>query len=124
MPEYKVYWLVSSKVPPLDEKGNYIPNGKWRPITPEEVIKVLKDTGADGVDINFKRDIITKEFIEKVKGAGFEFHVWTIDDLVSAVIAFKRGADTVTTNRALEMRNDFKDFVKFVKNLPADSLGD
>ena len=119
MPEYKVYWLVSSKVPPLDRNGNVIPGGKWRAITPEDVIKVLKDTGADGVDINFNREIITKEFVDKVKGAGFEFHVWTIDDLGAAVVAFTRGADTVTTNRALEMRNDFNEVVKIAKSKDA-----
>lgn len=115
MPEYKVYWLVSSKVPPLDKNGKVVPGGKWRPVTPEEVIKVLEDTGADGVDINFNREIITKEFIAKVKSAGFEFHVWTIDDLGSAVAAFRRGADTVTTNRARDMRLDFLDVVDLVK---------
>jgi glycerophosphoryl diester phosphodiesterase len=80
---------------------------KLRPVTPEEIITVLKATGADGVDISFNREIVTKEFIDKVKSAGFEFHVWTIDDLGSAVVAFRRGADTVTTNRAREMRLDY-----------------
>lgn len=107
MPEYKVYWLVSSKIPPLDKSGKPMFGKKLRPVTPEEIITVLKATGADGVDISFNREIVTKEFIDKVKSAGFEFHVWTIDDLGSAVVAFRRGADTVTTNRAREMRLDY-----------------
>ena len=114
MPEYKVYWLTGSKIPQRDEKGEVIANAKWLPITPEYVIEKLKYMNADGVDINFKRDIITEDFIKKVKGAGYEFHVWTIDDLVSALSAFKRGADTVTTNRAQDMRFDYFDVVDFV----------
>lgn len=116
MPEYKVYWLTGSKVPQLDEKGDVIAGAKWRPITPERVIERLKYMNADGVDINYNRDIITTEFINKVKGAGFEFHVWTIDDLASAIFAFRRGADTVTTNRAQEMRRDYLDLCDFFKN--------
>lgn len=116
MPEYKVYWLTSSKVPQRDEKGEVIANAKWLPITPEYVIEKLKYMNADGVDINFKRDIITKDFVNKVKSAGYEFHVWTIDDLGAAAVAFRRGADTVTTNRALEMRSDFLNLVDMTKN--------
>ena len=115
MPEYKVYWLTGSKIPQRDEKGEVIANAKWLPITPEYVIEKLKYMNADGVDINFKRDIITKDFINKVKSAGYEFHVWTIDDLGAAVVAFRRGADTVTTNRAKEMRLDFGEVVELIK---------
>jgi glycerophosphoryl diester phosphodiesterase len=116
MPEYKVYWLTSSKIPQRDKKGEVIANAKWLPITPEYVIEKLKYMNADGVDINFKRDIITKDFVNKVKSAGYEFHVWTIDDLGTAAVAFRRGADTVTTNRALEMRSDFLNLVDMTKN--------
>ena len=70
MPEFKVYWLTGRAL------------------------------GVDGVDIHFKPEEVTAEYIAAVRGKGFEFHVWTIDDPEKAAEAFRRGAQTVTTNRA------------------------
>lgn len=92
MPEYKAYWLTSAKVHP----------------TADSVIKVLKDIGADGVDISFNKKIITKEYVDKVLAAGYELHVWTLDDLELVLMAFERGAMTVTTNRAKFLRDEYK----------------
>ncbi len=93
MPEYKVYWLTVAK----HGKGK---DGKHHPVTAEEVIKGVKACGADGVDIQFDPSIHTKEFIDEVKAAGLEFHVWTVDDPIKTLLAFCRGAETVTTNCA------------------------
>lgn len=91
MPEYRTYWLTSARM----GKG-----GNATPITVEHVLKVLKETGVDGVDCQFIPGVITSEFVKTVKDAGYEFHMWTIDDAKTAELAFERGADTVTTNRA------------------------
>ena len=94
MPEYRVYWLSGA----MRRSG-----GKSRPVTAEEVVKTLKETGADGLDIQFVRDVVTADFIRKVNAAGFSVHVWTVDSLTAAVEAFRRGAATVTTNRAKKL---------------------
>jgi glycerophosphoryl diester phosphodiesterase len=60
------------------------------------------------VDIRFDSKTITADFIKKVHDAGFMFHVWTIDDLAKAKLAFSRGAETVTTNCAKKMLDEFK----------------
>jgi len=91
MPEYKAYWLTGMK----------LGRGKdAQTITVDYVLAKLKETGADGLDCQFKPDLTTAEFIAAIKAAGFEFHAWTIDDPKVALEAFARGAQTVTTNRA------------------------
>ena len=64
--------------------------------------------GADGVDIRFDPDVITEGFVRAVKAAGFELHVWTIDDLERAKLAFARGAQTVTTNCAKKLLDQYQ----------------
>ena len=100
MPEYKVYWLTSS-----GRKGK---DKKWEPITVDYVLQGLKETGADGVDCHFRPDVITADFIKAIKDKGYEFHVWTVDSLDQSLLAFERGAQTVTTNCAKKQLDEFK----------------
>lgn len=103
MGEYKVYWITSSRYGAKDAKGK----GSI-PVTAEYIIDTLKRIGADGVDCHFSKKIVTKELVQKVRSAGFEFHVWTVDTLDNALEAFKRGVQTVTTNRALGLLDEYK----------------
>lgn len=89
MPEYKVLWLSRAR-----HKGDNTV------VAAEEAIKKAKACGADGVDICFDADIHTADYIRKVRSAGLEFHVWVVDHAVKSMLAFCRGAQTVTTNRA------------------------
>ena len=87
MPEYKVMWLVSPKMAtPF--------------ATAAGIIAKLKELGVDGVDCQYKSDIVTARFVQAIREAGFEFHVWTVDDLADTIEAFHRGVQTVTTNCA------------------------
>ena len=90
MPEYKVYWLTDCLK------------------SPDEVVSVLKAIGVDGVDIQFKSEIIDERYVRTVKDAGFEFHVWTVDDIVKARRAFEVGADTLTTNCAQKLLDEYE----------------
>ncbi len=109
MPEFKVYWLSESStlVRPKVAKGVKAKGGKGQKPKPEvkgvtaaKIIKVLKETKADGVDIHFDPRFITADFIKEIRDAGFECHVWTVDRLERSLQAFERGAQTVTTNCA------------------------
>jgi glycerophosphoryl diester phosphodiesterase len=91
MPEYKVYWLTSSR------KG----------MTADDVLSGIRESGADGVDCQFKRDIVTVELVRAVREAGYEFHVWTVDNLDDTLEAFRRGAQTVTTNCAKKQFDEY-----------------
>lgn len=89
MPEYRVYWLTRANK------------------TADEVIAKLQELGVDGVDIMFDPNVIDAEYVRKVRGAGFMFHVWTIDDLEKAEKAFACGAQTVTTNCAKKLLDEY-----------------
>ncbi|MCR5750796.1 MAG: hypothetical protein K6G91_02435 [Kiritimatiellae bacterium] len=92
MPDYKVYLLLSSR--------DKVAGGKPVPVSADEVVRRVRKCGADGVDIKFDPEIHTAKFISAVKSAGLEFHVWTVDQSLKTMLAFCRGADTVTTNCA------------------------
>ena len=86
LPQYKVYWLFRQTAK--------------NPRSAESIIETLRASGATGVDMKYIPSVVTAEYIAKVRSAGFEFHVWTIDDPATAAEALGRGAMTVTTNRA------------------------
>jgi len=98
MPGYKALWCVNCR------RG-------WKkgapPVKVENVMSGLKDIGCAGVDIRFDREVITEAFVKTVKDAGFEFHVWTVDDLPDAVEAFRRGAQTVTSNCPKKLLDEY-----------------
>lgn len=91
LPAYKVYFLSSA------HKNWSKKNPVW---TAEELLAKLKETGADGLDIQFEAGTHDAAFVRKFHDAGYSFHVWTVDDLKTAKLAFAAGADTLTTNCA------------------------
>jgi len=83
----KAFWLSDFK------KDNF--SGGIKPSL-NEVIGVLKETGADGFSSTHK--LIDSAFIKAIQKEGFEYHVWTVDDPETA-LRFKRlGAKSITTN--------------------------
>jgi glycerophosphoryl diester phosphodiesterase len=104
MPEYRVYWLTGgvSKVvgTGADAKTDFY--------TAEDIIAILKQLGVDGVDIRFRPNVVDAAFIKKIRDAGFMVHVWTVDNLRAVKLAFSRGAQTVTTNCAKKLLDEYK----------------
>ena len=98
MPEYKTLWLVW-------------PKGKAY-ATAEGVVGKLKELGVDGVDCGWKPGIVTAEYVKAIREAGFEFHVWTVDDLPNAVEAFRRGVQTVSTDCPEKLLDEYVKAVK------------
>ena len=99
MPEYKVLACVNCR-------HGWKKDSK--PMTTQEIIAISREMKADGVDIRFDREVTTSDFIKTIKDAGFELHVWTIDNLSDAVEAFRRGAQTVTSNCPKKLLEDYK----------------
>jgi len=93
LPEYRVYWLSGSRNKAAD-------GTRTVPIPAGEIVRRTKACGADGVDICFDPGVHTAEYVKAVRNAGLDFHVWTVDDPVKSLLAFCRGAQTVTTNCA------------------------
>ncbi len=81
----------------VDENGNSSP-------TAEEVISQLKQCNATGVDIQGCREAIDAEYVQKVKDAGYEFHVWTIDLEENARYFMSIGVDSITSNCAARLK--------------------
>ena len=89
MPEFKVFWVTTSR---------HWETPGFPPITADEMLAALRETGAKGVDCHYDPATVTPEAVAAVHAAGYEFHVWTIDDPAAAEEALRRGADTITTN--------------------------
>jgi glycerophosphoryl diester phosphodiesterase len=104
MPTYRTYWLTGCRKSVPGEMDHR----KWPVFTAEDLIATLRRLGVDGVDIRFDPSVIDAEYVNKVKAAGFSFHVWTIDDLETAKKAFAVGADTLTTNRAKGLLEEYR----------------
>ncbi len=95
LPGYKVLWITSGRH--WDAPG-------FPPVTADEMLAAIRETGADGVDCHYDPEVATEEAIAAVHGAGFEFHVWTVNTVDEAAEALRRGADTVTTDYADRIR--------------------
>ena len=87
MPQYKTLWLMSPR-----------PDAPFA--AADRVVAKLKELGVDGVDCQYKPAVVTDAYIRAIRDAGCEFHVWTVDDFADTLEAFRRGAQTVTTNCA------------------------
>lgn len=68
-----------------------------------EVIRIAKEIGADGVDLDHNGPL-GEHPGEQIHAAGIEFHVWTIDDPETAKKMVKAGVDGITTNKAQWIR--------------------
>ena len=94
-PERKALFLTSFKV---------FQQGTWAP-TAEELITQLQELGADGVDIHCNLSFITQEYVDKIKAAGLDFAVWTVDDEAMARRFMSMYVDAITSNRAAALRD-------------------
>ena len=95
LPEYKVFWISFARG--RVGQPHRLPTP---PVTAEEVVETLRRIGADGVDMQFDPELHDEAFIRAIREAGFEFHVWTVNDPATAILALRRGADSVTTDCA------------------------
>lgn len=98
LPEYRVYLLQGSRTGGPDSPL----------VTADVLLKKVQGTPIDGVDVQYNPENLTKEFIHTLREAGFEVHVWTVDRLEDALQAFERGAQTVTTNCAQKLWEEYQ----------------
>ena len=86
-PKWKALWLTS-----FSKK-----NGSWRPDV-DEVIDVAMAIGADGVDLKAEPEVVDQAFVDRVKSAGLEIHVWTVNETEIALQMRSLGIDSITTD--------------------------
>ena len=93
-PQYKAFWLCSFK---RDKSGDLAPSL-------DSVLASLKQIKANGISSN--KNNIDELFIRDIKQAGYEYHVWTIDDARVAQRFKKWGVRSITTNIPGYMRRN------------------
>ncbi len=88
MPDLKVLWLLS---PPSKDPKKPSPDL-------DEAIASAKAAKLDGLDVNHKFPMDAAA-VKKIRAAGLELHVWTVDDVAVAKHWVALGVDSITTNR-------------------------
>ena len=95
LPQLKAYLLVGFRK--NEETGGIYPNAK-------ELITLLEKTNADGADCQGVPQI-DKVFVNEIRKAGKEIHIWTIDDAKTANHFKKLSVDSLTSNRPKLLKN-------------------
>lgn len=91
-PALKTYWLTSIK---KDKLGNASPSL-------DKILKTLSQTGTDGVSTNYAQ--LCPNLIRGIQQAGYQHHVWTVDQPQTAEKLWKWGTESITTNRPEKIR--------------------
>jgi len=95
LPKRKALWLTSLR---KDKK-----TGSWSSAH-QKVLATLKDIQADGLDCQANPTAIDRTFMSQLRSRGLELHVWTVDDLKTALYFQEIGASSITTNRPQWLR--------------------
>jgi glycerophosphoryl diester phosphodiesterase len=86
-PDLQVLWVV-----------NLAPRNAHPP-TAEELSATARATGAAGLALSAAPAVLDRAFGAKVKSAGLQLHVWTVDDVELAQQMIAAGAESITTNK-------------------------
>lgn len=90
LPHIKALWVTDLNTD--RKRGNVNPSLK-------EIVATLKKIGADGVDCR-SHPVIDQQFIQTLRTAHKEVHVWTVDEVQTAKQYQKLGIDSLTSNCA------------------------
>lgn len=91
--------LLLGKVTLDEHSGMLTPSG-------DDVLTLLQRTQADGFSSQAYAGI-DGSFVRKLLNAGYEYHVWTVDDLETAQKFQRLGAMSITTNLPGRLRRMF-----------------
>lgn len=100
MPKIPCYWLYGT-TPKVDKESGAISD---RPL---ELLARCKAAGLDGLDIKFD-SAITPEFMAKMKAAGLELIVWTVNEPDVARQLADLGVAGITTDRPAWLREQMQ----------------
>jgi glycerophosphoryl diester phosphodiesterase len=95
LPGIRAYFLYN--LPAVDDTRRSRFN-----VTP--VLEMLRAMNASGLDLSAKHGRVTKDEVDRLRSAGYEFHCWTIDTAPLALEYQALGVDSITTNRPALMR--------------------
>lgn len=101
MPQYRANWLARYKP---QEGGK---EEAWHPEV-KDVLKTLKETGATGLGSQSHEGVLDQTFVSAITDAGFEFHVWTVNDPPFAAKLKSFGTMSLTTDRPEFLRSNME----------------
>lgn len=96
MPEYNANWLTSYK---QEDQAS-----EWKP-SREMVLATLDRTDATGLGTIGNLNVIDQAFADSILNAGFQLHVWTVNDVAAARRFADLRAFSITTDRPEFIRN-------------------
>ncbi len=97
LPQVKTLWLTDFKT---DKK-----TGKVSP-SAADILSTLEKIHADGVDCRAQA-VVNSQFMQMFQAAHKEVHVWTVDDVATARRLGDLGIDSLTSNRAGLLKQQF-----------------
>jgi len=87
-PNVEAYWL-----------SNFTKEeGKDLDPSPDQVLKILEVLEADGFS-GYGHEALTRGYVDAIRAGGFQYHVWTIDEVDEAKRFRAMGVGSITTNR-------------------------
>jgi glycerophosphoryl diester phosphodiesterase len=101
LPRYRTLYLMGYKAPDAKAK-----NAK-QPPSIDEVIREAKAAGFTGLDLQHTWPLTAAD-VKRIKAAGLELHVWTVDDVAIARRWIELGVASITTNRPGWLREQLK----------------
>jgi glycerophosphoryl diester phosphodiesterase len=69
----------------------------------QKIIDTAVASGADGLDLG-SGPLIDRWFVDAIRQAGLEFHVWTVNTVDEALRYIELGVDSITTDRPQGLR--------------------
>ena len=102
LPKLKTLWLVGHPAP----NAKKAPNAKAPP-TVDEMIRDAKAATLTGLDLQHTWPF-TDADVKKIKDAGLELHVWTVNDVAIAKQWIGFGVLSITTDRPGWLREQLK----------------
>jgi sialate O-acetylesterase len=95
-PLLKTFWLTSIK---KDKFGDASP-------ALDKILETLSQTGTDGVSTNHAQ--LCPNLIRAIQQAGYQHHVWTVDQPQTAEKLWQWGTESITTNYPEKIRMHFQ----------------
>ena len=106
LPRYQTLYVVGYKAPDPKASGAKAPKAKKQP-TLDEVIDEARAAGLTGLDLQSTWPLTAAD-AKKIKAAGLQLHVWTVDVVEVAQRWIGLGVASITTNRPGWLREQLK----------------
>ena len=95
IPGIKAYWLAGFRQ-----------NKETKAFEPslDSMVATAKSIQATGLDLQAQRDVLTENFIQRLRKEQLEFHIWTVNDPADARHFQSLGVESITTDRPAFLR--------------------